>query len=224
MHSELTEALDRRLAEVAAPGAAAALVADGRVVWRGSHGIARPTSGDRVDEQTAFLWFSMTKIATATARYAARRRWEGRPGRIRLESICPTWTSSTRGSRCASCSITPLASGTLRRSGGSIQPLNRAPTRGRWSRSSSTATGSRDSSRSSLRVHQHRLPRPRRADHRGLGTALQRLRGRAGAEADRRDLDRVHVRPGGCRSTRPRAHIRGGIRFFPSHACFSRDG
>lgn len=66
MHSELTEALDRRLAEVAAPGAAAALVADGRVVWRGSHGIARPTSGDRVDEQTAFLWFSMTKIATAT--------------------------------------------------------------------------------------------------------------------------------------------------------------
>jgi CubicO group peptidase (beta-lactamase class C family) len=64
---DLTQALGERLAEVAAPGAAAALVGEGRVIWQGAHGIARPSSERPVDERTAFLWFSMTKIATATA-------------------------------------------------------------------------------------------------------------------------------------------------------------
>ncbi len=67
MSDDLTQALSERLAQVAAPGAAAALVADGELVWHGSSGIARPTSEQPVDERTAFLWFSMTKIATATA-------------------------------------------------------------------------------------------------------------------------------------------------------------
>lgn len=67
MHDDLTEALERRLADVPAPGVAIALIADGAVIWRGAHGTARPTSGTPVDDRTAFLWFSMTKIVTATA-------------------------------------------------------------------------------------------------------------------------------------------------------------
>lgn len=61
------QALEERLAEVAAPGAAAALVVDGDVVWQGASGMARPSNERAVDGRTAFLWFSMTKIATATA-------------------------------------------------------------------------------------------------------------------------------------------------------------
>ena len=60
---ELAEHLD----EIAAPAAAAALIQDGAVVWTGATGVAEPSRGRRADEKTAFLWFSMTKIATATA-------------------------------------------------------------------------------------------------------------------------------------------------------------
>ena len=61
--AELAESLDG----VAAPGAAAALIEDGRVTWQGSMGTAAPSTGAPVGSETAFLWFSMTKIATATA-------------------------------------------------------------------------------------------------------------------------------------------------------------
>ena len=63
----LAPALDERLERVDAPGAAAAVIEDGRVVWRGASGTAAPSTGRPVDAETAFLWFSMTKIATATA-------------------------------------------------------------------------------------------------------------------------------------------------------------
>jgi CubicO group peptidase (beta-lactamase class C family) len=59
--------LGERLEEVDAPGAAAALVDREGVVWQGSTGVARPASGSPASVETAFLWFSMTKIATATA-------------------------------------------------------------------------------------------------------------------------------------------------------------
>jgi len=65
--SELGEALSRRLGKVAAPGASAAVVSDGEVVWQGSAGLAAPSTEQTVGPQTSFLWFSMTKIATATA-------------------------------------------------------------------------------------------------------------------------------------------------------------
>jgi CubicO group peptidase (beta-lactamase class C family) len=61
------EELQARLGQVASPGASMALIADGAVSWIGSHGQARVSSQRPVDERTAFLWFSMTKIATATA-------------------------------------------------------------------------------------------------------------------------------------------------------------
>jgi CubicO group peptidase (beta-lactamase class C family) len=50
-----------------APAAAAALVAEGRVVWSGATGTARPSEGAAAGPRTAFMWFSMTKVATATA-------------------------------------------------------------------------------------------------------------------------------------------------------------
>ncbi len=65
--TDLSAPLSERLARVSAPGAVAALVEGSEVVWQGSTGIARPSSGRPVDSATAFLWFSMTKIATATA-------------------------------------------------------------------------------------------------------------------------------------------------------------
>ncbi len=64
---QLIEELGERLAHVAAPGASMALVSGGEVAWVGSHGLARVSSERPVDDGTAFLWFSMTKIATATA-------------------------------------------------------------------------------------------------------------------------------------------------------------
>ena len=59
----LSEGLER----VTAPGVAAAVIEDGRVVWEGATGTAAPSTGRPVGDETAFLWFSMTKIATATA-------------------------------------------------------------------------------------------------------------------------------------------------------------
>ena len=65
--SDLGRALGDRLGRVAAPGAAAALISDGEVVWQGASGVSAPSTGEPVVAETAFLWFSMTKIATATA-------------------------------------------------------------------------------------------------------------------------------------------------------------
>jgi len=63
----LEDALRQGLERVAAPGAAAALVGETGVEWQGVKGLARPSSATPVDAETSFLWFSMTKIATATA-------------------------------------------------------------------------------------------------------------------------------------------------------------
>jgi CubicO group peptidase (beta-lactamase class C family) len=63
----VVDRLASRLERVAAPAAAAALVAQEGPVWSGATGTARPSDGQGADPRTAFLWFSMTKIATATA-------------------------------------------------------------------------------------------------------------------------------------------------------------
>jgi CubicO group peptidase (beta-lactamase class C family) len=63
----LGRTLGERLTEVSAPGAAAALVDREGIISQGTTGLARPASGAPVTDRTAFLWFSMTKIATATA-------------------------------------------------------------------------------------------------------------------------------------------------------------
>ncbi len=63
--------IDRPLAATLAagrvPGLAAAVVADGTVVATGAAGVADVRTAAPVTTDTAFLWFSMTKIATATA-------------------------------------------------------------------------------------------------------------------------------------------------------------
>ena len=59
--------LDRTVATGRVPGIAAAVVAGGAVQEVDASGVADVTTGAEVEPSTAFLWFSMTKIATATA-------------------------------------------------------------------------------------------------------------------------------------------------------------
>jgi CubicO group peptidase (beta-lactamase class C family) len=59
--------LDATLARGRVPGLAAAVVADGEVQATAAAGVADVHTGIPVAVDTAFLWFSMTKIATATA-------------------------------------------------------------------------------------------------------------------------------------------------------------
>jgi CubicO group peptidase (beta-lactamase class C family) len=66
---------DRMRAE-GVPGLSVAVVSDGSVCWRRGFGRADLASGAPVRAETPFLWFSMTKIVTATA--AVRLADEGR--------------------------------------------------------------------------------------------------------------------------------------------------
>ena len=49
------------------PGLSVAVVKGERLVWASGFGVADLATSTRVTPQTSFLWFSMTKIATATA-------------------------------------------------------------------------------------------------------------------------------------------------------------
>lgn len=60
-------ALDEVIRKGDVPGLSAALIRDGRVVWTGASGHADIASGLPARPSTVYLWFSMTKIATATA-------------------------------------------------------------------------------------------------------------------------------------------------------------
>src|SRR5690349_9699774 len=60
-------AIRERMAAVKAPAVTVALATRDGVVWEDGAGTARPSSGAPAGSETAFLWFSMTKIATATA-------------------------------------------------------------------------------------------------------------------------------------------------------------
>jgi len=59
--------LDRAVATGRVPGIAAAVVAGGAVQEVDASGVADVTTRAEVEPSTAFLWFSMTKIVTATA-------------------------------------------------------------------------------------------------------------------------------------------------------------
>jgi CubicO group peptidase (beta-lactamase class C family) len=59
--------LDRAVARGRVPGITAGVVADGAVQAVGASGATDVTTRASVEPSTAFLWFSMTKIATATA-------------------------------------------------------------------------------------------------------------------------------------------------------------
>ncbi len=62
--------LARALAETAGrkvPGISAAVVQNDRVIWSGAAGLADLATGKPATTDTVYLWFSMTKIVTATA-------------------------------------------------------------------------------------------------------------------------------------------------------------
>jgi CubicO group peptidase (beta-lactamase class C family) len=70
------DVLDEAVATDRVPGLAASVVADGATRWTGVAGLADTTRPSPVTAATRFLWFSMTKIATATA--AMQLRDDGR--------------------------------------------------------------------------------------------------------------------------------------------------
>ena len=56
-----------RMERAGAPSVAIAVVHADRTVWQGARGVANAITGEAATPETAYLWFSMTKIATATA-------------------------------------------------------------------------------------------------------------------------------------------------------------
>ena len=94
-HTTNTEALEALLQEKAqkepVPGLSVAVVKGNRIVWEQGFGFADLTS-TLATSSTIYLWFSMTKIVTATAVLAARRgrklrhRRSGRRVLSRLQS------------------------------------------------------------------------------------------------------------------------------------------
>lgn len=95
-------AADRILREQVAvngvPGMGAAVWRDGRLVWRGSAGLADRESRRPVEADTVFRLASVSKLLTATA--AARLREEGRldvdaPVRARLGWLPQNWSGIT---------------------------------------------------------------------------------------------------------------------------------
>ena len=65
--SLLDASLDDAIAPGRVPGVSAAVVAGGAVQWVGASGVADVPTGAGLAPAAAFLWFSMTKIVTATA-------------------------------------------------------------------------------------------------------------------------------------------------------------
>jgi CubicO group peptidase (beta-lactamase class C family) len=56
-----------KIREEGVPGLSVAVVKEDRVVWSRGFGLSDLVSSTRATSQTSYLWFSMTKIATATA-------------------------------------------------------------------------------------------------------------------------------------------------------------
>lgn len=67
MTTELDAALGNAITSKRVPGLTAAVVADGAVQDASAAGLADAKTHATVNPETAFLWFSMTKIVTATA-------------------------------------------------------------------------------------------------------------------------------------------------------------
>jgi CubicO group peptidase (beta-lactamase class C family) len=143
-HEALGRGLSERLQVLAAPGAAAALISAGEVVWQGSTGVARPSSGRLVDEQTAFMWFSMTKIATATAVMQLIDT-----GTVGLDSPAREHLSDLDAldARITVRQLLNHSSGIANppRCVGSIEHPNRGPNHASWSRVCSSGSASRGS-------------------------------------------------------------------------------
>ncbi len=66
-HPRLANAVDRVMARAAVPGLSLVVVDRERVLHASGHGFADLGSGTAATPETAYLWFSMTKVVTATA-------------------------------------------------------------------------------------------------------------------------------------------------------------
>ena len=68
------------------PGLSVAVAKGDSVVWARGFGIADLATSTSATPQTGYLWFSMTKIATATAVVRLAEEGEARPRRARPTS------------------------------------------------------------------------------------------------------------------------------------------
>src|SRR5690606_38297007 len=66
-HPRLAEALDRMMARAAVPGLSLVVVDRERVLPASGHGFPGLGAGTAATPEAAYLWFSMTKVVTATA-------------------------------------------------------------------------------------------------------------------------------------------------------------
>jgi CubicO group peptidase (beta-lactamase class C family) len=127
----------RRLMASRVPGLSVAVVRAAGVRWRCGLGLADLATRASATSDTIYLWFSMTKIVTATAvvQLADRAgwRWTTRsPTTIPGSPPCARWTGRP-GSRSATCSATAAAWPTRSRSVGSIPPTSPLPIPPPWS-------------------------------------------------------------------------------------------
>jgi CubicO group peptidase (beta-lactamase class C family) len=67
MSTELERAIGARVRADRVPGLSVAVVSGGRLQWTAGFGVADLATGRAATPATAYLWFSMTKIVTATA-------------------------------------------------------------------------------------------------------------------------------------------------------------
>ena len=67
MAMERAGAIEARMRADRVPGLSVAVVSADRLLWTGGFGVADLATGRAATPETTYLWFSMTKIATATA-------------------------------------------------------------------------------------------------------------------------------------------------------------
>ena len=67
-YTEASEAfLEEKIPTETVPGLSVAVVKGGRIIWNRGFGFADLATSTPATPQTSYLWFSMTKIVTATA-------------------------------------------------------------------------------------------------------------------------------------------------------------
>ena len=64
---KLREVLRERIKEMAVPGFSVAVTEGAQVIWSAGYGLADVASGTKSTASTTYMWFSMTKMVTATA-------------------------------------------------------------------------------------------------------------------------------------------------------------
>ena len=90
-YTEASEAfLEEKIPTETVPGLSVAVVKGGRIIWNRGFGFADLATSTPATPQTSYLWFSMTKIVTATAILQLVQREDlrsRRPGRRVLSRL-----------------------------------------------------------------------------------------------------------------------------------------